>query len=156
MYEDDGISMDYETGAFVTTEYRLEQNGGRFVIGAAKDELSLIPERRSYTIRFYGVGKDAVEGARYDGKRNIATLELGPTPVTEETVIDLKDPAVPANNIREACYGIINRAQCPFSQKDALFRLIKSGKPLESSLSTLDAMQISSALRSAVSEMLLA
>ena len=156
MYEDDGVTMAYETGAFVTTEYRLEQNGGRFVIGAAKGELSLIPEQRSYTIRFYGVEKDAVEGARYDEKRNIATLELGPAAVTEELVIDLKDTAVPANNTREACYGIINRAQCPFSQKEALFRLINSGKPLESILSTLDTMQIGGALRSAVGEMLLA
>ena len=156
LYEDDGISMDFEQGKFVVTEYRLDWENRKFIIGAAGGDLSLIPEKRGYTIRFYSVSKDAVAGASYDERRNIATLEIGPMAVTGEIVIDLKNVDTPANDVSGACYEIINRAQCPFSQKEALFRLINSGKPLESILSTMETMKISGEMRSAISEMLLA
>ena len=156
MYEDDGVSMNFENGDYVTTEYRLEWSKNRFVIGAAEGNLFLIPETRSYTVRFYGLGKDAVAGASFDAKRNVNTLEIGPTPVTERLVIDFKSLDIPENNIRETAYEIINRAQCPFSQKETIFRLINSGKPLMNILTTMDTMKISSEMKSAVSEILMA
>lgn len=156
MYEDDGITMKYEDGAFVTTEYRIDQTNGRFSIGAAAGDLSLIPDKRRYTLKFYGLGEGAVEGAAWDADRNIATLEIGETPVTEEITVAFDPTNVASNNIEELSYEVINRAQCAFSQKEALFRLIRSGKPVESILTEMDTMQISKSMRSAITEILLA
>ena len=156
LYEDDGISMNYENGSYVQTEYRLDWDNRRFVIGAAKGDLSLVPEKRSYTIRFYGLKDGAVSGAKFNSRKNILTLEIGATPVDEEITVELNDTAILGNNIRELCYEIINRAQYPFSQKEALFRLINSGKPVAQILSTMNTMQIGEEMKSAISEILLA
>lgn len=156
MYEDDGVSMAFENGAYVFTEYRLDWKNRRFVIGAAQGDTSLIPEKRRYTLRLYGFGKAAVPDAVWDGKRNVATLELGLIPVSEEYSVTWNDTPIPENNLRDACYDIINRAQCPFSQKEALFRLLTGGKSVERILSEIETMPIGETLKSAVGEMLLA
>ena len=76
MYEDDGISPDYERGKCVKTLYSLDNSKGTFTIHAAIGELSLIPERRSYILKFYGLNDRAIDGAEYDSERNIATIKI--------------------------------------------------------------------------------
>ncbi len=168
LYEDDGISMDYEEGKCVVTRYALNWAEKTFTIGAAKGELELIPLQRRYTIRFYGVGADAVEQITLDGnavdcsvffdeKRNVLTVELDACSVEEEVIVSLcKDTVLAENNIHQLAYDIINRAQCPFSQKESLYKLILNGGTKESILATMETMQIDEMLKSSIREVLLA
>ena len=168
LYEDDGISMDYETGKSVTTRYELNWKERNFVIGAAQGEIGLIPAQRKYTIRFYGVGADAVEQITLDGSameystsfdeyRNVLTVELEACPIEKEVVVSLcRDVQVVKNNARQFVYDIINRTQCPFSQKENLYRLIMSGAEKDAVLASMETMQIDEMLKSSIREVLLA
>jgi len=168
LYEDDGISMDYEAGTSVTTRYELNWVGKTFVIGAARGETRLIPAQRRYTIRFYGIGADAVERVTlggemleyttaFDAERNVLTVELGLCPVGEELKISLRAGVqLMENNVRQVVYEIINRAQCPFSQKESLYKLVLSGADTGSVLATMETMQIDNMLKSSIREVLLA
>lgn len=163
MYEDDGISMDYEEGKCVTTEYSIDRKRGTFTIGAAKGDLDLIPAERRYTLKFYGLSEGAVKDAfdkkiksSWDGDRNILTVELGIVASDKGATVSFDTDLEAENNVDQLCYKVINRAQCPFSQKEALFRLIRSGKPVNAILTEMETMKITAAMKSAISEILLA
>lgn len=57
LYEDDGASMEYKNGAFCETKYCVSEMGGdlEFEICPAEGDLTLIPEKRSYTLKFIDV-----------------------------------------------------------------------------------------------------
>ncbi|MGN0443922.1 MAG: TIM-barrel domain-containing protein [Acutalibacteraceae bacterium] len=57
MYEDDGETLDYEKGKSAVTEYRVLESGSSllFEISKAEGDLSVIPEKRNYTLSFRDV-----------------------------------------------------------------------------------------------------
>ncbi len=168
LYEDDGISMDYVEGKSVTTHYELNWTERKFVIAPAEGEVQLIPDLRKYTIYFYGVDADAVQRVEiggtdvdfrssFDGDRNVLTVDIDFCSISETVCVYLFDDCkVAENNIKYLAYEIINRAQCPFSHKESLYKLIVSGAEKNDILSTMQTMQIDNALKSSVSEILLA
>ena len=168
LYEDDGISMEYEDGKSVTTRYELNWAQRKFVIEPAKGEVQLIPAQRRYTICFYGVEANAVERVTvgdadsvyqcsFDADRNVLTVEIELCSVSETVCVQLLGGCqVAENNIKHFAYETINRAQCPFSQKERLYKLIQSNADKGSILATMQTTQVDDALKSAISEILLA
>ena len=62
LYEDDGLTMEYESGHSVSTDMNLAMEEGgkvRFEIKEAAGDTSLIPDSRGYEIVLYGVEADA-------------------------------------------------------------------------------------------------
>ena len=57
LYEDDGISMDYQKGAFAITTFTLEEEGGtlRLTITPPADKCDLLPKRRKMYLKFRDV-----------------------------------------------------------------------------------------------------
>ena len=53
LYEDDGISNNYETGSYATTKFELKDKK-EFIIYAPEGDTSVIPENRCYTVEFNG------------------------------------------------------------------------------------------------------
>lgn len=53
LYEDDGISTNYETGSFAITKFELKDKE-EFIIYSPEGDKSVIPENRSYTVEFNG------------------------------------------------------------------------------------------------------
>ncbi|MBQ8415330.1 MAG: DUF5110 domain-containing protein, partial [Clostridia bacterium] len=55
LYEDDGISMEYRNGSYVTTKFSLQHFAKPlFTISAPQGDLSLIPETRDYIVEWNG------------------------------------------------------------------------------------------------------
>lgn len=54
LYEDDGESLGYRDGHFAETQFKVEENekGLAFCISPAEDDLTLIPDSRSYILSF--------------------------------------------------------------------------------------------------------
>lgn len=76
LYEDAGENLDYQNGAFSTTEYTLKWGDSAvFEINAAKGDLSLIPEARNYKLNFRGFSKDCVAKVAVNGKEIAFTTE---------------------------------------------------------------------------------
>ncbi len=68
LYEDDGISYDFEQGKFAKTEYAIKEDKDTITFDIAKvfGDPSLVPAKRSYTLCF----KDIVKGdISIDGKK---------------------------------------------------------------------------------------
>ena len=57
LYEDDGISMDYQKGAFAITTFTLEEEGGtlRLTITPPADKCGLLPKQRKMYLKFRDV-----------------------------------------------------------------------------------------------------
>ena len=168
LYEDDGVSMDYEKGCCVTTRYALDWAERRLVIEPAEGELSLIPAKRQYTVKLYGVGAGAVERVladgeelafetQFDAKRKILSVALGElAPTARVELLLRKDAALEDNNILDNAYELLNRAQLAFQTKESLFRLLKADKGLTETLSTIHSTYMDEGLRQAVTELLTA
>ena len=74
VYEDDGISMDFRNGAFVTTHFGMEWNEDSECVlyaDGANGDLNLIPEKRSFELCLYGV-EPAKENSLNDSCNNAA------------------------------------------------------------------------------------
>lgn len=75
LYEDDGVSTDYERGKFAITRFELK--GGELTIHAAEGDCSLVPAERTYRIHFRGVDehfKSALPGS-FDAKTRTFLVE---------------------------------------------------------------------------------
>ena len=152
LYEDDGVSNEFENGRFVTTRFALDEENKTFIIEPAEGDVSLIPEKRRYTLKIYGVKG---EGAGFDEKRNVLTVECGEHCTDERITVSLNLPAA-ENNVSEYAYEIINRAQFPFSQKERLYKLITGGKNAADIVAEMQTMPIGEAMTKALSEIILA
>lgn len=169
MYEDDGVSMEYENGHSVTTYYALQwTDGKKFVIEPAVGDLSLIPAQRTYTVKLYGIPADSVKEVlvsgvdvpfekAYDEKRNILSVAFGAVKVTDKVEVLFKeDIELADNNILDNTYDILNRAQIAFQTKEWLFRLLKSNTGLTQKLSIIHTTYMDEGIRRAVTELLTA
>jgi len=169
LYEDDGISLGFESGAFVTTDYALRWKEEKsFTIAAAEGRTELIPESRDYDLEFYGVEADAVQTVAvngeiqpyetaYDEERRILTVSVRDIPVAQVPTVRFRDNAALAENNLCACaYAAINRAQIPFASKEKLYRVLTGPMDTSGKLSTMEAMVLPEAMKSVARELLLA
>ena len=168
LYEDDGVSMDYEEGRCVTTRCALNWAERRLVIDPAEGDLSLIPKKRQYTVKLYGVGADSIERVlangeeidvetQFDTKRKILSVTLGECEPTARVELLLwEETVLEDNSILDNAYELLNRAQVAFQTKESLFRLMKAEKGLTETLSTIHSTYMDEGIRQAITELLTA
>lgn len=172
LYEDDNESCDYEEGKCVTTEMLYAEGEEHiFTIHPAKGELSLIPEKRSYTVEIAGYSELAekhiqvfVDGIPedvaeifYDEKKRAVAVTLAPVAVTQTVTIVL--PAgyrVTDNQIQERCFDFLNQAEISFVLKDEIYRLVQEKKDAAVLVSELAAMELEPDLYGALTEIITA
>lgn len=165
LYEDDGVSFAYWEGHSVRTAYTLRWGEKKsFTICPAEGDKTLIPKKRCYRLKLYGVGEDCVEsasvevmGCSYDSRRNILTLELPPISVEETVIVTFRrDVVLRENNIYDSIYRLIHDARIDFDTKERLFQEVCRQKDNRAAIATLTAMPIDESLRGALLECLLA
>lgn len=71
LYEDDGETMAYKNGAFAETRFDVEEDNNDviFTINPAEGDLSVIPEKRRYTLSFRDIESSEKIFVTVDGKR---------------------------------------------------------------------------------------
>jgi alpha-glucosidase (family GH31 glycosyl hydrolase) len=168
MYEDDGETMAFEQGESSTTEYELDWVNHRFCIHGAKGSLVLLPEQRSYVIRFYGIRKKDIANVSVNGtdmdyqikeevEQNRVTVSLGKISTAGEIIIKLKDDVTLAENPKlESLYQILNRSQIYFALKEQIYKLISEGTDVFKQVSTIQAMPLSDDMKMMIQEILIA
>ena len=169
LYEDDGISLDYEKDICCTTQYRLDwSKEKRFVMEAAQGDTDLIPSRRTYTLNFYGIAENAVESVcvgcqrqtyrqSYDAQRHVLTVRLEEISISDQVTVTLNHNTVLLDNdITALAYAALNRAQIPFAAKEKSYRVLNGKADKDCKLSTIEAMVMPDAMKSALREILLA
>ena len=167
LYEDDGISMEYQKGMSVSTGYRVrfseEAQRTEFTIGAAEGALSLIPSKRSYRLLFYGLSP--VEGKAtaklgtstlpyaYDRERNILTLELEEAPVTKEQQILLEGFDKAENRVDSRVFHLLDEAWMENKAKERIYRAFSDMKR-DDFLLFLSGDEVSETIKDALREIL--
>ena len=168
MYEDDGVSMEYENSRFAKTRYTFEWNEmKRFTIHPVIGDHSLIPEQRFYQIKLYGLPKDSIEGIwinscmvtyshSYDGEKSITIIELQKVDVKDKIEVFIKNSTEVADNqIQWRIYEVLNRAQIGYEMKEKIYDLVNQSASVESILSSLDALDVFEQLKELVREIIL-
>jgi hypothetical protein len=168
LYEDDGISMEYEKGSYVQTKYILDWNKEKaFSIYPAKGDLSLIPDVRSYCIKIYGLPENSIESVsvneeitgyteHYDEKRNIQIIKLMAVKSTDKVEIKLKGTSViKENRIPWRVFEILNRAQIEFLIKEKIYDIVLRSDSIESMIFNLNSIEVSDDLKEMIYEIVL-
>lgn len=124
LYEDEGEGFAYENGAFVKTRFTLDWQPQRsvFTIHSAEGDISVIPQKRQYTIRLRGFHRDTaatvrvngetvISSTNYDKLTNTLTVEIDAA-VTDEVCVELTADALMHDNAdwRERCRQILKLA----------------------------------------------
>ena len=61
LYEDDGRTFEYKTGAFCTTTYRVHSEGGETIIEIGERQGDFTPARREVVVELVGIGEQRFE-----------------------------------------------------------------------------------------------
>ena len=168
LYEDDGETCSYEQGVCCRTRMTYEE-GDRavFTIYPAQGEVSLVPEKRSYTVELTGYqecraavavnGEAAAAVQSYDPDRQAVIVEVPAAAVSDkiEISVDVRS-RTSQNDVRKRCFDFLNQAEIAFMQKDCIYELICKEERVSVLGQTLTAMGIDRELCGALMEILTA
>lgn len=179
LYEDDNETCAYRDGVCVKShlEYqdRMGTEGGEsvFTIHPSEGDLSLIPEKRSYTVELTGFAKEAADTVRvlvngtlaakdqvqvlYNRKKQAVVVTVEQTPVSAELQVAL-DAACQTteNDVAGRCFDFLNQAEIEFGTKDQVYRMVAAKKSAAKLLSELNAAKLDADLYGVLVELVTA
>lgn len=87
LYEDDGETLSYKDGAYLKTPFTVKEDGSTvtFVIAKGEGDVSVVPEKRNYTIKFKDIAGADVTVKVNGRKRNVNAGKCGGTLVLNIT-----------------------------------------------------------------------
>lgn len=139
LYEDEGDYQNYENGACVKTQMRLDYTDCKatFAIAPAEGEVGLIPEKRKWNVQFRGFanelsvsvtvgGKEVNEQCVYDELTHTTTIVVGASIHTSVEITVETESLIDKNSDRmQKCFEIIREAQIDFWIKGNLYNTVK-------------------------------
>ena len=166
LYEDDGVSMNFEDGDYVTTNYELFWNKGEFVINPANGNIKLIPEERIYTIRIFGLNINDIESVTVDNINlnytvekdvNSVLIKIEKVSVNKKIIIKFNNNIEFKNNcIDEELIKIINEAQIGYVEKELIYNSFKNMDSKENFISELLTINVPLEIKEMILEIILA
>lgn len=166
LYEDDNESNAYLKDECVLTDMDLKWSTGRFVIQKAAGRLELIPQKRTWTVEFWGV-KDTevtveVEGTvveaskEYDEALGCLKVSVPEISATSEIIITLGAPELRENDVKTQVFTLLNQAEIPYMEKTAIMEILDKKISNAAKLTQLTAMHPEEGIVGAVGEILTA
>ncbi len=168
LYEDNGLSMETEDEDFGITQMVWDYEGKQvFTIHPVKGNPRYVPEKRSYTLEFYGLentepallvnGKKTEGGAAYDEEKHILTVK---TPeISREDKLEVQFEGTVSlrhNDIKQQIFKILYRAEMEYEKKEQIYGYVLEGKGRAALLGILQTMGIEEEIYRALAEVLLA
>ena len=142
LYEDDGCSMDYRDGKYVTTKFecRYDKMAEKIDVSikASEGNLSLIPAKRDYDITLIGAGE----------KR---TLSIKGVKASEGTAVTFYNVILSGNNHVREVFEILERAEIEILTKDKIYGAVSS-MTSEEFLDWLRSADVLETLKDAITE----
>jgi alpha-glucosidase (family GH31 glycosyl hydrolase) len=171
MYEDDGISMNFEKGAFVNTRFKVKYDEAAkkmvIAVNPAEGDVTLIPAKRSYEFEVYGVKADAAcTGDSMGNVIEVGTLsncdctgksivvKVPATSVKEKIIVELTGVEILENDYKQLVFEILDRAWIKTIHKDMIYDKLQKLDRAEFT-SWLQGADVSENLKSAINEILL-
>ena len=132
LYEDDNESNAYLKDECVLTDMDLKWSIGRFVIHKAAGRLELIPQKRTWTVEFWGVkdtevtveveGTGAEASKEYDEALGCLVVSVPEISATSEIIITLGTPELRENDGKTQVFNLLNQAEIPYMEKVASWK----------------------------------
>ncbi len=165
LYEDDGISMDFEKGSFVTTKltthFDAEKKTAEFTVNPAVGELSLVPEKRNFEIVIYGIKGDAAEvtgdnsqSCELISHENFLSIKMPNVITAEGVTVSLKNVGLLENDYKQLVFEILDRAWIKMTDKDMIYGKLQKLDRI-SFARWLNSADLSENLKSAINEVVL-
>ena len=168
LYEDDNETCAYEENKCVITEMTYTEGAENvFTIKASAGDLTLIPEKRQYTVELTGYQKEAVNSVRltvdgnsleaeeisYDSKKQAVIVSVPSVSVKQSVkiIIDAQYMAC-ENRTEERCFEFLNQAEIEFGLKDALYEVAQREKEVSVLTAELNSMDLCKDLYGALLE----
>lgn len=166
LYEDDNHTNDYQEGKCVTTLYSWQDEDGCLQIHGAKGELALIPERRDYTVTFYGISDAEIqmkmtedaggEITKRKDKNGMLEVAIKDVSSINGAVLYLKEMKYTDNEVADRCFRIIDRAEIEILTKENVFHVIETQTDAVQLLGSLAALELDRDLYGALVEIITA
>ncbi len=129
MYEDDGISLEYQTGAYALTRFSVEWGEKTvFRISNAGSDRRVIPEKRRYEIEFIGFTDSDItvirDGAPHkaEKKYDSGVISLTLEAVSEEATVQLLNTGLHKNDILKWLDAFLADTAAEYLLKEAIFQ----------------------------------
>ena len=129
LWEDEGDTPEDKDENWAST--KLSYEDGRFTVSAADGNLSVIPEKRSWSFTFCSVescevsatvdGRPVDVQVSYDDSLKRLTVKLPETDVTAEITVSLSRVAI-GDNRKQRMYEVLERAQTSYDLKRKLWK----------------------------------
>ena len=173
LWEDDGIT---ENGPSCSTVLRWDDRAAAFFLIPPENldgqDFSWMPEKRSYTLEFYGVGDLPAIAAHISSfgedktiwpkvslakKEHILTVQLPKVPAKARVEIRFADGQKPvSNDWKGRCFDFLYGAEISFDQKERIWAVLGSQKTRTAMLGELGAMGLKETVTGPLYELLLA
>lgn len=136
LYEDDGISNEYQRGAYGFTTFALAWKAEKTLTIQADKYVSRLMPRRSYRICLMGVcecdarifdeqGNEIPSQAQYDAERHIMRLTLHDVDTSRRCTIHYSSAVrLAENDVLERCDRILNNAQIEYETKQKIYTIL--------------------------------
>lgn len=169
LYEDDGISADADKmNKAAVTEMKWRESGQRsFTVSPLKGNRSVVPEKRWYTLEFYGAGQEPprifVNGKEVDGnssyqkERKILTVKI--PAVSPEDTLEVrfeKQCQIPSNDIVDQIFQILYKAEMEYDKKKQIYDYVRKGKNVSEMVGILQTLELDQQIFGMLLEVLLA
>lgn len=166
LYEDDGETKNYEKNVFAETQYTLDYGKNCFMIHKAEGRTSLLPEVRTYHLRFLGFRNPQAITYEVDGETFCANYvydeiknEVLLDPIQLATGQQLRlqfaqKMQLSTNHVLERCFDRLNYAKIDFLLKERIYDILK-GNSIGRIMECLFADGVEEELISALSEIIL-
>ncbi|MGN1192228.1 MAG: TIM-barrel domain-containing protein [Dorea sp.] len=169
LYEDEGDTAEDlpENWACTLLEWQY-QKYPVFRIHAAEGNRSVIPEKRSWKLEFYGSetmlrpvvtadGKEIPCQSEYEEERQIFTVKIPEMSTGSEIEVRFTEPYETAENeIKAKIFACLYRAEIEYRMKEIIFGYVKEGKTPVELLGILQGMELPDTVYGMLSEILLA
>lgn len=167
LYEDDNLTQAYLSGDAIVTRMKFTWGtNAEFCIEKPEGNLSLLPDRRNYTLKFHKLeacepivyinGQGQSVSADYCQKRQTLSIDLADVSVDSEIRICLPEVKCAENDIITESFDFLNQAEILFDLKDLLYRKICVAKERTLLLSELLTMGLDSDLLGVLTEIITA
>lgn len=169
LYEDEG-----DCGAEAPENWadtHLEWKWGSeavFYVHAAKGNMSVIPERRSWKLEFCGIdqpkvlqvlvdGKEIAVYIEYNVEEKVCVVELQEILNSSEAEVRFgKTAAVAENDVKKQIFELLYQAEMEYDKKEEIYRYVLAGKSSAELVGILQGMELSETVYGLLCEVLLA
>lgn len=137
LYEDDGDTLSYRNGEYLKTAFTVKENGNKvsFNIAKAEGDASVVPENRTFVVKFKDITDGKVSVNTDSAKvTNNGALEVTVTAKADASIeITVEDCAYLVNaDKKQELTRVISKFQMSTDRKGKMFNdFIKNGKPLK-------------------------